>query len=458
MTVSETLADFLLGLEFGGLPSDTVASAGKLLLDHLCVALAGSFTPWGQATWAAVRQFGGAPESSIYFSREKLPATSAAFVNGTFAHALELDDQGGIGMHPGAVVIPAALAAGQRRGVDGRTFITAMVSGYEVLYRLSAAMGSISALGHHPTGTMGAFGAAAAAGKVLGLGRDPMVSALGLAGNFPAGVQEFYDGTSDVRLLAGRAAESGVLCCLLAEAGVTGARTILEGEGGLCRSFSRHVDLDKIPAGLGEKFHTGEFRIKRYPCAGWNHPYVETAIRLRNSPGIAGDTGPISAIIIEGRRLDGQRARLDVPNGLAGQYSIPYAVASTLRRSPPAASASLDQAVGDAEVQYLVGRSRCVRREDYPGIGRVTVRLENGTTLTEEVVDTEKPVSEVDRQDILNKAEGAVAPFLGLETGRDAVNALDGAAARIGDSTDIREAMELIPELITRAPVAHHQG
>ena len=300
-TISEVIAKFVTGLSFDKLPSSVVSRSKDLILDHLGVSAFGATTPWGRAVAETIRPLAGIPESSIYFTSDKVPAVNAAFVNGTFAHGFELDDHYK-GAHSGCVVIPAALAVGERQQIDGRTLITAVVCGYEILARLARAMPHISDRGHHTTGTLGPFGSAVAAGKILGLDRDRLVAALGIAGNFPTGVCEFYKGTMEKRVFAGRAAQSGVLACLLADAGITGAKTIFEGEVGFCHAFSDRPDLKQLTDGLGEKFHTEGVYLKRYPCAGTNHPYIDAALSLHEKAEghIASMMNKIDQIIIEG--------------------------------------------------------------------------------------------------------------------------------------------------------------
>ncbi|MBI4330017.1 MAG: MmgE/PrpD family protein [Chloroflexi bacterium] len=446
MTISEEMAGALLAMRFEQIPSSAVSSAGKLLLDHFCVAVVGSSTPWGRAVLSLGRQTGGAAESLVYFTRTKLPSPAAAFINGTYAHGFELDDHRGLGAHPGAVVIPAAIAAGQRRGVDGRTLLTAIVSGYEVLARLSTAMRSIGQTGHHPTGSLGAFGSAVAAGIVLGLGRAPLVSAMGLAGNFATGVTEFYRGGMEKRLFAGRAAESGVLACLLADAGITAAPTIFEGEFGFCRSFGGKVDLSGMLDGLGHQFHIDQYFVKRYPCGGFAHPYVEAAVLLRRKNCVLlGDMENAAALVIEGRKLTPAHANLSVRDVLSAQYSIPYTVAVTLCYGPPTTEAFSDGAINDPVVTSLLERCQLVAREDYPGTGRVTVRLKDGTELTEEAVDPQKPALQIDKQEIIDKAVSLFAPFTGLEGARRLVEGLDNMVGNLEEARDIRQVMELMP-------------
>ncbi|MBI4331871.1 MAG: MmgE/PrpD family protein [Chloroflexi bacterium] len=447
MTISESLADIVLEVEFERIPSDAVLSATKLLLDHFCVAVVGAGTPWGRTVSSFGRQLGGMAESSVYFTCDKLPAPQAAFINGTLAHGFELDDHVA-SVHAGAVVIPAAIAAGESRGAGGRTIIAGMISGYEVLYRLSKAVGPISSTGHHATGTLGALGAAAAAGTVMGLEKGPLVSALGLAGNFATGVAEFYRGGMEKRLFAGRCAESGVLACLLAEAGVTGAPTILEGEFGFCRSFSRDLNLDRILEGPGPQFYINRTRVKCYPCAGPVHPYVQAALSLhKDHPEIFDRPGDVAAIVIESRKPDRRRAGLDIRDVLSAQYSTPYAVAAVLRYGEATPQAFSEEAINDPAVAGLLQRCESRGNEHYPGVGRVMVRLKDGTALAAEAVDPERHVTEIDRGDIAEKALSMIGAAMGADRARDIVGGLDKVVDRIVDAGDIREVMQTLPML-----------
>jgi 2-methylcitrate dehydratase PrpD len=409
-TISEIIAEFVTDLGFGDLPSSVVSRTKELVLDHLGVAAFGATTPWGTGVAKTMRALGGIGESSIYFASDKVPALNAAFVNGTFAHGFELDDHYQ-GAHSACVVIPSAMAVGQKQRSDGRALITAIVAGYEILARLARAMPHISDRGHHTTGTLGPFGSAVAAGKILGMQQDRLVAALGIAGNFPTGVCEFYKGTMEKRVFAGRAAQSGVLACLLADAGITGAKTIFEGEVGFCHAFSDHPDLKEMTAGLGEKFYTEDVYLKRYPCAGTNHPYIDAALSLyeKHNKAIAREDG-IAEIIIEGGKkyrgkeiLSRRRTAAEVQDVMGAQYSIPYAVAVTLHRGRPGVEEFSQHTIKDAKLQRLLGKCRIVKREKFSGMGRLTLKFNNGLKVAQEVVDTNLPIGKIGQNAVTAK-------------------------------------------------------
>src|ERR1700751_1381801 len=170
-------------------------------------------------------------------------ANAAALANGALAHAFELDSltRPGAGAHPGATVLPPALAITQERGSDGRALIAAFVAGNEVMIRIGRATGHTNeARGFHAPGTTGPFGSAAAVGRLLRVDAPMMLNALGIAGSTSAGLLEFArSGTGAMvkRLHLGRAAESGIMAASLAADGFTGPSSVLEGEAGFLKVF-----------------------------------------------------------------------------------------------------------------------------------------------------------------------------------------------------------------------------
>ena len=185
-----------------------------------------------------------------YVSSPTLYAPAAALATGAMAHAFESDNltKPGAGVHPGATLLPPGLAVAQARGSSGRELITAVVAGFDVMYRIGAATKhSNERRGFHAPGTTGPFGAAVAAGVLLGLDAPRMTNALGIAGSLAGGLMEFArSGTGAMvkRLHLGRAAESGVLVASLAADGFTGPQSVIEGEAGFLKVFERLQNLE----------------------------------------------------------------------------------------------------------------------------------------------------------------------------------------------------------------------
>jgi len=284
--VGETraLANFCAKLSYEDLPPTVVEKVKECLLDWLGSALAGSSLKPAAILVSLVEEFGGTPESTLINHKGKTSCINAALVNGVMSHIIELDDvhRDSI-LHPAAPVIPAALALSEKLGANGRTFIDAIVAGYETAIRIGEAVGTSHYKFWHNTGTCGTFGAAVAAGKVLGLDEESMAYTLGNAGTQASGLWEFLaEGAMSKHLHPGKAASNGVLSALLAQKGFTGSTTILEGERGFCPATSRDYKLEKITEGLGKKYKILETSFKIHASCRHTHPAVDAAIQIHN--------------------------------------------------------------------------------------------------------------------------------------------------------------------------------
>jgi len=217
---------------------------------------------------------------------------AAALIHGTAAHAAEVDDSFRDAMyHPGAATIAAALAAAQAAGAVGPDFLRAVVLGYEVSTRIGVVVGRAHYKYWHNTGTMGTFGAAAAAGSLLRLDETAFAHALALAGTFTAGLQQAFRLESMAKPLhAGRAAEAGVLAAQLAARGMRSSLDLLEGEHGLGHAMSTGPDWSQVGATLGEDFHITRLTFKNHIGCGHTFPAIDGALELQRRHAIrAGD-------------------------------------------------------------------------------------------------------------------------------------------------------------------------
>ena len=225
----------------------------------------------------------GASSEATVFAGQRSSAAGAALANGIASHILELDDvHKGSTMHAAAPVIPAALAVAERAHATGEAFLLAVTVGYDAALRVGEAVNPSHYRFWHPTGTAATFGAAVAAGSLLGLGADQMLDALGSAGTQAAGLWEFNaDGAMSKHLHPGKAAFNGVLAADLARAGFTGARRILEGERGFFRATSTDHDESRIIDGLGERWKISENCYKVWACCGHTHSAIDVARKMR---------------------------------------------------------------------------------------------------------------------------------------------------------------------------------
>ncbi len=284
MTQTRELAAFASGLNLSDVPPAVVEHAKLAMLDLLGCALYGATRPWTVLVHDYVRAEGARPVSAIWGTELDTSPSLAALANGTAAHAAELDDLHRASFyHPGAATVPAALAVAGPR-TTGRDLLTAVIAGYEVGTRVGIALGQGHFLaGYHPQGTVGVFGAAAAAGRLTSLPGEAMVHALGIAGTQASGLMAAQEGSMVKRMHAGLACQTGVRAVNLAAIGFTGIEDVLEaGFGGLLGTLGTPAsDRTRLTEGLGELWHTARIEFKRHAACAAIHTSLDVVEELR---------------------------------------------------------------------------------------------------------------------------------------------------------------------------------
>src|ERR1700735_5534875 len=200
------LAERARTLRFADIPQETRTWARQCVLDYIACGVAGAADELAEILVAELREQGGRQSASIFGQTERLPAASAALINGAAAHALDFDDVNlAMPGHPSVAILPGLLALAEERGASGQNVLTAFVAGYELQCRIGRllAPGHYDVLGFHATATIGSFGAAAAFALLLGLDRERFAVALGIAGTQAAGLKSMF-GTMCKPLHAGK--------------------------------------------------------------------------------------------------------------------------------------------------------------------------------------------------------------------------------------------------------------
>jgi 2-methylcitrate dehydratase PrpD len=339
MTAARTLSTFASGLRFGAIPALDRERARQCIVDAVGVSLLGGRLPWGRAAADYARHYGGAGTSRIIGRADRVSAPLAALANGVFAHAFELDSlrKPGAGVHPGAALVPVALAIGEEVGASGQAVLTAIVAGCEVMFRIGAATKHTSEhLGFHAPGLTGPFGAAVTAASLIGLDAARLTQAMGIAGSLSGGLLAFAqadNGAMVKRLHLGRAAEAGILAARLAERGFEGPDTVLEGGYGFLEVYCEESDPALLTAGLGEQFETRKLCIKRYPCHVTAHTPLLSIEVLRREHGFSGDD-VASVVVRASAKVVSHHADTEPSDTMAAQYSVPWCVAVALRADP----------------------------------------------------------------------------------------------------------------------------
>ncbi len=339
--ITRRLAEFAAGLGFEDLPSDVAARTKSLILDQLGIALRarheGEISPGLER---ALKRLGlGTGDATVVGDAATYAPPAAAFFNGNLGHCLDFDDTHARGsIHPSAPIVPAALAAAEMGGAGGREVIAGVVAGYEIQIRLSIALGPSEHYdrGFHPTATCGVFGAAAAAGRVLGLGADAIADALGLCGSQAAGSMQFLgDGAWNKPYHTGYAAMGGLIAATAAAEGFRGAAQAIEGKAGFLSAYAPSPQPEQAVEGLGQRWETLQIAVKPYPSCRYGHAPMDALIALRAEPGF--DVEAVESVEIGLPRTgwnligDPQAEKRNPRNYVEGQFSMPFVAAVALR-------------------------------------------------------------------------------------------------------------------------------
>src|SRR5262245_19476037 len=248
MTAAQRLAQRVVALRFEDLTPEVVSHAKRALLDTLGVQLRGATLSWVQPAYLYARAMGGNGAATISYHGERVQAPYAAYANSAFSYSCELQHHGSPNSaHVGVIVVPVVQALGEQLGASGRDVITAMVAGYEAQGRVGAALLGPEYQQHfrtkgrhfHLQGMVGVFGAATAAGKLLGLTEGEQTHAFAIAANHACGLLEYDQaGGEEKRLHGAMGARSGMQAAMLAKLGLTGPLSAFEGRHGFFAAFA----------------------------------------------------------------------------------------------------------------------------------------------------------------------------------------------------------------------------
>jgi 2-methylcitrate dehydratase PrpD len=476
-TAAQHLARFAVSVRGGTLRPDLAKKTAGHLLDLLGNSLAALGERPGAAVRELVAEWGGAPTATAIGSTVRLPAPSAALVNGTLAHSLDFDDTHLPSvLHPSASVLPAALATAEAVGATGAALLAACAVGIEVTCRLGMAqydeeLGNSVFFdrGLHATAICGAIGAAVAAAMLRGLDADGICDAIGIAASMGSGIIEANrTGGTVKRVHCGWAAHAGVVAADMARLGLTGPPTVLEGRFGFFQAFcgdrfDPELVASAVTDGLGERWELSRLFIKPYPCNHFTHAGVDAAMRLRRR-GV--DPARITALTLGVpapvlRTIAEPAAEKAHPrSGYHAAFSGPYTVAAGLLADSASPGAGLgvfhqdftDEAAADPARLALAARVTCVADEEctatfphqFPAV--LTAELDDGTTLTERVM-----VNRGSPEDPLDASE-LTAKFLAnaLGAGDDtAVKELADEVWKIGSAQDTAGLTRALSAVVT---------
>jgi 2-methylcitrate dehydratase PrpD len=435
------LAQFLVDSQWRDLPAEVQHEAERTILNFVGTALGGCRDDAVELAMRALNPFFGPAHATVIGRGEKADALSAAFLNAVSANVLEFDDtQLETVIHPAAPVVPAVFALAELRPVSGHDLMHAVVLGVEAECRIGKAVTpSHYRRGWHITSTCGVFGAAAAAGKLLGLDRQQMVWALGNAAAQSAGLIENL-GSMAKSVSVGNAARNGLAAALLAQQGFTGADQAIEGTYGFGRVMSETVDFGMIGNALGDGWEISSNAYKPYPCGVVLFPVIDGCLELRERHGLAADR--IAQIRVRGHPL--LRIRTDRPDARTGReakVSVQHSVAVAFLYGAAGLAQFTDACVSEPAVLDL--RRRVIVEEDAAvpvETALVTVETTDGQRLQIHVTEARgtmaRPMSDAELE----------AKFLNLAThGTPAVDAqrLVGSIWSLEREQDVAQIIKL---------------
>ena len=407
-TPSETLCQFSHDLAFYDIPTAVVHKAKLLILDFLGIALAACSMEIDKPLRAmAIAMTGNIPatENTSYDSgpcsaigeKYRMPAATAAFLNGALGHSLDFDDTHAKSIiHTAAPVVPAAFAGAEVFQKKGQDMIRACAAGFESEIRIGlAAPGKFHARGFHMTAIAGTFGAAIAYALQSGLSAERMNWSLGICGSMAAGLFEYLENGSPVKALhPGWAAHGGICSTILADNDFSGPQTVLEGRFGLLKSHlgDEEFEVEALTRGLGEIWETLATGFKPYPCGHVIHSFLDAGLRLKEREKI--HHAKIKNIVCHAAKgaIDLVLDPIEVKRKPRGEYdakfSLPYCLASIFVRGRCGVEDFDKRAIEDSTVLALANKVSFAQddSQDFPRFfpGVVEVRLDDGSTFFEE--------------------------------------------------------------------------
>jgi len=331
---------------------------------------------------AALTPFAGPAQATILGRRERMDIMNAALINGISSHIFDYDDTHlRTVIHPAGPVAAAILALAEYRPVAGREFLHALVLGVEIECRIgNAVYPAHYDAGWHITGTTGVFGAAAAAGKILGLSEQQMVWALGLAAVQPVGLKEMF-GTMTKSFHPGRAAQNGLTAAMLAARNFTSSNQAIEAKAGWANTLSTARNYAEITGNLGKTYEISLNTYKPFACGIVIHPTIDGCIQLRNQNKLT--AGQIEKVDLRVHPLVLELTGKKTPQtGLEGKFSVFYAAAVAIVEGAGGEKQFSDKLVRDSQIVALRDRVTAVvdssLAEDQV---RIAVTLKDGRRL-----------------------------------------------------------------------------
>ena len=461
--VTATVAEFIAHTELHDVPSEVTAQGKRCLIDGFGVILAGSTEKSSGIVREQIARAGGADEATILGVEVlRAPTALAARANATAGHAMDYDDTQlssapdrtfGLLTHPTIPALGAALAVAEHLGASGERLLQAFLVGFEVECKMTEAISPAHYEGgFHSSGTLGTFGAAAAAAKLLQLPVPQIEMALGIAASMASGIRVSF-GSMTKPLHVGRAAENGVTAAELAALGFTSGASGLDGPWGFFQVFGRGDEPEEFTLGHPYSIVDPGVSVKPYPCGSLSHPTLDAMLALVRDH----DVRPDAIARIRCRAGNNILKPLRYPkaeNALQAKFCLPFLLSAVALRRRAGISEFTDDFVQSEAGQRMMARVDVVRDEEIERQGFekmrsvVEVELVDGTRYEQESGEYRGgPDNPLTRDELLAKFTECARLALPDE-------AIAGGAALIEGIEEVRSVAELVNALSAPAGVA----
>lgn len=431
MGTTETYVDYCTSISYDDIPADVVEYAKHLVLDTVGVAVGSESRVESSETFIEAGRTldSGGDGATILATGERTSPSTAAFVNGALAHSLDFDDtHRGASIHPGASIIPTAIATAEAVGASGKRLLTGVVAGYEIACRLGMAVTPTAHYdrGFHGTATCGTFGATAAAGVIRGFDDREFEAAFGLNGSQAAGSLQFLEnGGWNKRAHPGLAGRAAVLSATLAEEGFLAASNPIDGDRGFLRGYSGDPDPTAATAGLGTTYELLETGIKPYPCCRYMHASLDLLLELAEVEGI--DPGDVESVTVSipstGYTIIGDPTNAYPQSFVDAQFNMAFGAALALGRGAADVDAfqtAVESGVPD-DLARLVDRTTVTTADwiddSFPETWSAEVVIETGSETHRARTDFSRgePENPLSWEALVEKYESLTEPILGAD-------------------------------------------
>ncbi len=419
--ILQNAADFVAAVRRVSVPEAALHAARRCVVDWFAATVPGGVMPPATLLAEAFAEDLDHGNASLVPSGRRTTARTAALINGVASHTVEFDDiyRDAI-FHPGAPAIPAALATAQSNRASGGDFLRAVIAGYEISTRIGVAVTPAHYEYWHTTGTVGTFGAAAAASVLVGLDGEAARHALANAATLAAGLQQAFRADAMSKPLhAGHAAECGVLVAQAAAKGVTGAADILEGERGFGRAMAGAPEWETAFETLGSTWNITRVTQKNHAACGHTHAAVDGVLALKAEHGLRPDDVRRISVGTYAKALE-ITGNADPKTAFEAKFSLPYCVAAALTTGRVRSEAFAPRLLDDPALRGLMSRVHLFVDADaeakFPKARSTVVEIE---TVTGErlrwAVPTRKgdPDNPLSNEELSDKFTELVTPVLG---------------------------------------------